>query len=126
MAELAICNRAVKGSIPFAGSKTSYRIEGAPRRIAPRLANFFRGRGYNVKLTPRTGDYGVDLHMTKDGRSTVVQAKCWKGKVGVKAVQEVGLLPQIAMIGQSPSVHKADDDPIVLGQFHSWMQGQPA
>jgi restriction system protein len=46
------------------------------------LANFFRARGYSVKLTPRTGDYGVDLDMRKDGKVTVVQAKRWKGNVG--------------------------------------------
>ena len=53
------------------------------------LANFFRARGYAVRLTPRTGDYGVDLEMRRDGEFTVVQAKCWKGNVGLKAVQEV-------------------------------------
>lgn len=53
------------------------------------LANFFRARGYSVKLTPRTGDIGVDLDMHRDGQHYVVQAKCWKNNVGTKAVQEI-------------------------------------
>lgn len=53
------------------------------------LADFFRARGYKAKTTPRTGDYGVDLVLERDGQRTVVQAKRWKGKVGPTAVQEI-------------------------------------
>lgn len=53
------------------------------------LATFFRSRGYGVRLTPRTADCGVDLVLNKGGRTTAVQAKCWKGNVGSKAIQEV-------------------------------------
>jgi restriction system protein len=53
------------------------------------LAHFFAARGYNVKTTPRTGDYGVDLVLQKSREIIVVQAKCWKGNVGVGAIQEV-------------------------------------
>lgn len=53
------------------------------------LAAFFVSRGYRVRLTPRTGDYGVDLRISRDGQTAVVQAKRWRGRVGVKAVQEV-------------------------------------
>ncbi len=53
------------------------------------LMYFFRKKGYKVKLTDSTNDYGADLVLYKDGITTVVQAKRYKGKVGVAAVQEV-------------------------------------
>ena len=52
------------------------------------LVSFFRRLGYRVEHTGRQGDYGADLVVAKGGRRTVVQAKCWKKKVGVRAVQE--------------------------------------
>ena len=45
--------------------------------------------GFEVDMTPSTGDYGVDLIARKDGKSTAVQCKRWNKKVGVKAIQEV-------------------------------------
>ncbi len=63
------------------------RMDGV--RFEEWLANFFRVRGYRVKTTPRTGDYGVDLVLERDGQKTVVQAKRWKGSVGVSAIQEI-------------------------------------
>lgn len=53
------------------------------------LCHIFRKQGYQVKTTPVTNDYGADLVLRKDGQVTVVQAKRYSGKVGVKAVQEV-------------------------------------
>jgi hypothetical protein len=55
-----------------------------------RLAVLFRGLGYSAEIVGSSaGDYGGDLIVAKDGTNTVVQAKCWKKNVGVKAVQEV-------------------------------------
>lgn len=45
--------------------------------------------GYDALVTKRSGDYGADLVLKKDGEITVVQAKRYNGSVGVKAVQEV-------------------------------------
>jgi restriction system protein len=54
-----------------------------------RLGVLFRALGYRVELTGSArGDYGGDLLVSKDGTRTIVQAKCWKKNVGVKAVQE--------------------------------------
>jgi restriction system protein len=53
------------------------------------LVSLFRRLGYHVEHTGRRGDFGADLVLTKDGRRIVVQAKCWRKTVGVKAVQEV-------------------------------------
>ncbi|MDD2760037.1 MAG: restriction endonuclease [Methylomonas sp.] len=52
------------------------------------LAGLFRQHGYQVEMTPITGDYGADLLLTKDGKRIAVQAKCYSGSVGVSAVQE--------------------------------------
>lgn len=49
----------------------------------------FKRLGYAVERTSYVGDWGGDLVFVKDGARTVVQAKRWKGKVGVRAVQEV-------------------------------------
>lgn len=44
--------------------------------------------GWWVELTPRSGDFGADLLMSKNGRKVVVQAKRWRKSAGIKAVQE--------------------------------------
>ncbi|HEY3265957.1 MAG TPA: restriction endonuclease [Armatimonadota bacterium] len=49
----------------------------------------FQRLGYRVERTPYIGDYGGDVVLSKDGVRTVVQAKRWNRKVGLKAVQEV-------------------------------------
>ena len=52
------------------------------------LAGLFANHGYQVELTPTTGDYGADLLLFKAGQRIAVQAKCYTGSVGVSAVQE--------------------------------------
>ncbi|MEK4671115.1 restriction endonuclease [Niallia sp. FSL R7-0271] len=49
----------------------------------------YKDQGYNVKKTPTTGDYGADLILTKNNRKIAVQAKRYKDKVGVSAIQEI-------------------------------------
>lgn len=44
--------------------------------------------GWRVELTPRTGDYGADLVISREGQRVVVQAKRWKKPAGIRAVQE--------------------------------------
>ena len=53
------------------------------------LSAHFKNLGYKVSLTPDTNDYGADLILTKDATKTVVQAKRYKDKVGIAAVQEI-------------------------------------
>jgi HJR/Mrr/RecB family endonuclease/uncharacterized protein (DUF697 family) len=53
------------------------------------LACCFRNVGYAVEMTPKTGDFGADLILSKAGKKTVIQAKRYQGKVGNSAVQEV-------------------------------------
>lgn len=52
------------------------------------LENLFTRLGYRVERTRYIGDYGADLITRKDGVRTVIQAKRYKSKVGVKAIQE--------------------------------------
>jgi restriction system protein len=54
-----------------------------------KLALTFRSLGYRAEIVGSNGgDFGGDLVVSKDGTRTVVQAKCWKKNVGVKAIQE--------------------------------------
>ena len=52
------------------------------------LAHLFEIEGWTVELTPRFGDFGGDLVLTRGSARTLVQAKRWNRQVGVKAVQE--------------------------------------
>lgn len=53
------------------------------------LAAHFRRLGYDVTEIGGANDYGADLILRKRGRTTVVQAKRYKGGVSNTAVQEV-------------------------------------
>lgn len=52
------------------------------------LEALFEKLGYRVERTQYVGDYGADLITSKDGVKTVIQAKRYKNKVNIKAVQE--------------------------------------
>lgn len=52
------------------------------------LEVFFKQRGYQAHRTPYQGDYGADLILRQGEVKTVVQAKRYNRRVGVKAVQE--------------------------------------
>lgn len=53
------------------------------------LKRLFIYNGYSVSETARTGDFGADLLLKKDGRMIVVQAKRYNNNVGSKALQEI-------------------------------------
>lgn len=53
------------------------------------LYYFYKKHGYRVRLTPITHDFGADLVIKFHGKRIVVQAKRYKERVGIKAVQEV-------------------------------------
>lgn len=52
------------------------------------LEALFKKLGYQVRHTPYQGDFGADLVLQQGGEKTVVQAKRYNRRVGVKAVQE--------------------------------------
>jgi len=53
------------------------------------LAKMFRLAGYEAQVTHASGDEGVDIILTKDGRRGVVQCKAHKGPVGPHIVREL-------------------------------------
>lgn len=53
-----------------------------------RLALLFRALGHRVEPTAGPGDFGADLVAERDGVRTVVQAKRYRGAVGIEAVQQ--------------------------------------
>lgn len=53
------------------------------------LGTLLGAKGYKAEVTQKSGDYGADLVLRKDGQKIVVQAKRYKNKVGVRAVQEI-------------------------------------
>ena len=48
------------------------------------MGKLFMARGYHMQSTPRTGDEGVDLVVTKNGKTTVVQCKAQAGQPVVR------------------------------------------
>ena len=53
------------------------------------LKEIFIKQGYEVELTKKSHDYGADLVLKKNGRLSIVQAKCYGKNIGIKAIQEV-------------------------------------
>jgi len=53
------------------------------------LRQLFEKKGWKVQLTSRSGDFGADLVMRREGKVVVVQAKRWAKPIGLKAVQEI-------------------------------------
>lgn len=70
----------------------------------------YKGQGYNVELTPKTGDFGADLILTKNNRKIAVQAKRYKDKVGVGAIQE---------IHTAKSYYEADECWVVTNNYYT-------
>lgn len=59
------------------------------RRFEEFLQALLRSKGYQVQLTPASGDYGADLILTINGRKIIAQAKRYSKNVGIRAVQEI-------------------------------------
>lgn len=53
------------------------------------LEILFNDLGYKAIRTSQSGDFGADLIISKDNRKTAIQAKRYKSKVGIRAIQEV-------------------------------------
>ena len=53
------------------------------------LAELFEKKGFMVRKTPPSYDFGADLIITKFGENTAVQIKFKKQAVGITAIQEV-------------------------------------
>lgn len=66
----------------------SYVDEITPRQFEYFVAEILKSRGYAVKVTPSSGDYGVDVVATRKGDRCAVQVKKYSGTVPYGAVQE--------------------------------------
>lgn len=53
------------------------------------IALLYQRKGYQVKKTTASGDFGVDVVAEKKGKRTVIQVKRYTKKVGVQSVQEI-------------------------------------
>ncbi len=51
------------------------------------LAQLYKRLGYQVSTTPVSGDDGVDLFLEKEGKTTVLQSKGYKGRVSPEIVR---------------------------------------
>lgn len=52
------------------------------------VAELLRFQGYKTRMTPRSGDYGVDIVAIKDGIKTAVQIKRYTKKLDQKPIRE--------------------------------------
>lgn len=53
------------------------------------MTQYFQKQGFKTIHTPISGDYGIDLIIENDFGKIGVQAKCYKNKVSLDAVQQV-------------------------------------
>ncbi len=84
---VVVAKRRKQRQLTLAGIGDIDQMDG--RQFEERLAAHFRQQDFKVDLTPYRGDFGADLILDRDGVRTAVQAKRWKGNVGVGAVQEI-------------------------------------
>lgn len=57
-------------------------------RFEAYMAEAFKKQGYTVLLTPASGDYGVDLVITKGSEKCAVQIKRYKSRLGQASIRE--------------------------------------
>lgn len=60
-----------------------------PYKYEQYIKKLLQARGYNVRRTQSSGDYGVDVIASRDGKSFAIQCKLYNRPVGTKAVQEI-------------------------------------
>ena len=60
-----------------------------PIEFEEAVADLFIDKGYDVYTTPVTGDHGVDLFITKDGKTSIVQCKTYKKSLGPSAARDL-------------------------------------
>lgn len=76
-------------------AETKHAIQNTPidqltgHQFEAYLAQLYRDLGYTIEQTSKSGDFGADLIIIKNGHRTAIQAKRYSNKVGVRAVQEI-------------------------------------
>ncbi len=61
----------------------------SPGQFEYEVAALFKKNGYDAKVTPGSGDGGIDIILTKNGSITFVQCKRYKDKVGPAPIREL-------------------------------------
>lgn len=59
----------------------------SPREFETFIAKVYEDLGYKTELTPISGDDGIDVKATKDGKLTVIQVKQSRHPVGSPVIQ---------------------------------------
>jgi Restriction endonuclease len=59
------------------------------KRFEVELAKLYQKMGYRTSLTPASGDGGIDIVLSKNGRTTIVQCKAHKKPVGPHTVRDL-------------------------------------
>ena len=91
------------------------------RGFEQELAKLIKLQGYDVELTPVSGDHGIDIILRRSGRTTIVQCKQTKQPVG----------PAVARELYGALMHSKADDGIlavtggVTSGVHQFFAGKP-
>ena len=78
-----------KSSAPKEHHETRTFTGNDPYKYEEFIKGLLRSRGFTAKRTPSSGDFGVDVVASKDGKSFAIQCKLYNRPVGTKAIQEV-------------------------------------
>lgn len=66
-----------------------YLLEMGPYKFEELCCDLFTRFGYEVELTPKSGDGGIDAYLRKDGDFGILQAKRYKGSVGEPVLRDL-------------------------------------
>ena len=70
-------------------NKITYWTSMSGHEFEKNIADLYRKRGYQVRVTRGSGDGGIDLYMEKNGVKYVVQCKNHKNQVGPAPVRDL-------------------------------------
>ena len=79
-----------------------YWVSLPPLEFERELAEVYRKLGFHVRLTPKSGDHGIDIELRKGGKFAVVQCKRQKSPAGERVARE--LLGSMAAVGADKAV----------------------
>lgn len=63
-------------------------LDYTPRQFEKAVAELFRAQGYNATVTSGSGDGGLDILLTKDGKKYGVECKQYKDTLGPKFIRD--------------------------------------
>lgn len=63
-------------------------LDYTPHQFEKAVAELFRAQGYHAKLTPGSGDGGLDILLSKDGEQYGVECKQYKDTLGPKFIRD--------------------------------------